>query len=404
MAFWNRKKKEETKETSRETQSRAAQAARRGGFPALQGVKHIIAIASGKGGVGKSTLSANLAVALRFSGARVGLLDADIYGASQPGMFGAGDVQNLRVEDNMLHPVEKHGVRFVSMGLLMGGDDGPVVWRAPMVVKLLQQFLGQVAWGELDYLLIDLPPGTGDIQLTLAQQASLSGAVIVTTPQNVAVGIAAKGMRMFEKVNVPILGVIENMSGFTCENCDHVTHIFQHGGGKQMAKDNQIPFLGAVPLDTDIVESGDSGQPILLGSTESPAAKAFLDIAQSLEKNFHELVDEANEGLPLEETVDPETGNVTIKWVDGETTKHSAYNLRVECRCALCVDEDTGKPLLDPKRVPLDIQVVGMRRTGRYAYTITFSDNHNTGIYTFDRLRQDLAEDDAGDNSETFSV
>lgn len=397
MSFWNRKK-----EVPEEKKAPAPEPVRRSGFPSLAHVKHIVAIASGKGGVGKSTLSANLAVALRSVGARVGLLDADIYGASQSGMFGATEVDSLEVENNLLVPMEKYGVRFVSMGLLMGGEDAPVVWRAPMVVKLLQQFLGQVAWGHLDYLLIDLPPGTGDIQLTLAQQASLSGAVIVTTPQDVAVGIAAKGMRMFEKVNVPILGIIENMSGFTCGHCHHVTHIFAEGGGKALATENNVPFLGAIPLDPAIVHSGDAGQPVLLGSLDSPSAKALLQVAQAIEQSLHKTEGAGDTNLPVSESIDPNNGYLTIQWADGSTTRHNPFHLRSECRCALCVDENTGKQILDPKRISLDIQVVGARQTGRYAYTLSFSDGHNTGIYVFDRLRTDLKEKQ--DNAGSFQV
>lgn len=395
MSFWNRKK-----EPQGEKKVESPEPIRRSGFPSLAHVKHIVAIASGKGGVGKSTLSANLAVALRCAGARVGLLDADIYGASQSGMFGATDIDTLEVDNQMLQPLEKYGVRFVSMGLLMGGEDAPVVWRAPMVVKLLQQFLGQVSWGHLDYLLIDLPPGTGDIQLTLAQQASLSGAVIVTTPQDVAVGIAAKGMRMFEKVNVPILGIIENMSGFTCEHCNHTTHIFAQGGGKQLALANHVPFLGAIPLDPAIVTSGDAGQPALLRSTETPAAKALLQIAYALEQALSHTDQDGT--LPKSESIDPNSGSLAIEWADGTKTTHSPFQLRSECRCALCIDENTGKQLLDPKRIPLDIQVVGARQTGRYAYTLSFSDGHNTGIYTFDRLRNELQ--DKNNASDSFRV
>ena len=196
--------------------------------PGLSGVKNIIAVASGKGGVGKSTVSANLAVALAQAGHKVGLMDADIYGPSQPGMFGSDNVQP-EVINNLLKPKRNHGVDFISMGLLVG-DDTPVIWRAPMAMKMIQQFINSVMWGELDYLLIDLPPGTGDVQLTLAQQASLTGAVIVTTPQQVALGIAKKGLKMFEQVKVPIVGIIENMSGFTCSHCGELTEVFKGGG------------------------------------------------------------------------------------------------------------------------------------------------------------------------------
>lgn len=391
MVFWKRDKKKPKAE--------AQAPVRADGPPALAHVKHIIAIASGKGGVGKSTLTANLAVALKHTGAKVALMDADIYGASQPGMFGADATKTrLQVEDNMLKPVKKHGIDFVSMGLLMGGDDGPVVWRAPMVTKLLQQFIGQVAWGEQDYLLIDLPPGTGDIQLTLAQRAQLSGAVIVTTPQQVAMGIAEKGMRMFEQVNVPILGVIENMSGYVCEHCGKKTAIFKEGGGVEMANQAEVPFLGAVPLDREIMESGDAGTPVLESSKDSVAAKAFIALAEAIKQNVEDVA--ADPYMPKDLGLDDE-GNFRIIWPDGMDHTYAPYDLRVECGCALCVDEDTGKRTLDPSRIPLDIQISNFTKTGRYAITFAFSDGHNTGIYTYKKLKDVLANQGQG---ETFSV
>ncbi len=205
--------------------------------PGVDGVKNIIAIASGKGGVGKSTVSTNLAYALKEAGFKVGLMDADIYGPSQPGMLGA-ELEPPRVVGGQLKPTSRYGMSFISMGLFLGGG-GPVIWRAPMAMKMVQQFIGNVLWGDLDFLLIDLPPGTGDVQLTLAQQAHLTGAVIVTTPQEVALGVARKGLKMFEQVNVPIIGIIENMSGFICAHCGKETAIFGSGGGQRMAGENR---------------------------------------------------------------------------------------------------------------------------------------------------------------------
>lgn len=399
MAFW--KKKKEEKEAADSTKEEAKKPLR-SGPPSLAGVKHIIAISSGKGGVGKSTLSANLAIALKHQGAKVALMDADIYGASQPGMFGArvGEEQ-LTVVDNMLHPLDKHGIQFVSMGLLMGAEDGPVVWRAPMVNKLIQQFIGQVAWGEQDFLLIDLPPGTGDIQLTLVQRVTLSGAVVVTTPQQVAMGIAQKGMRMFDQVNVPVLGVIENMSGFTCGNCGHTTDIFKSGGGQLMAEQTGVPFLGGIPLDTDIMNSGDDGIPVLENKPDSDAAKTFLALAERLIEQVEAV--ESDPLIPQSIEINP-AGKLSIVWGDGEHHEYSPYNLRVACACALCVDENTGKQILDPSRVALDIGIEGYTMTGRYALTLTFTDGHNTGIYTFHKLREVLAEEAKKSSTQFFSV
>jgi ATP-binding protein involved in chromosome partitioning len=354
----------------------------------LAGVKNVIAVASGKGGVGKSTVAANLAVALKYFGASVGLMDADIYGPSQPGMLGARN-ERASAPDGHIIPVNKHGVGFVSMGLLMGSD-GPVVWRAPMAMKIIHQFIGNVAWGSLDYLIIDLPPGTGDVQLTLAQQASLSGAVIVTTPQDVALGIAKKGLQMFTQLNVPILGVIENMSGFLCGHCGEETAIFKDGGGRKMANELGVPFLGAIPLDPEIMASSDNGIPILAENKSSRAAEAYLALAQA----FQNQVARVN-GAQV--TMEPETmdvvasGELTVQWPGGHRGHHSALVLRTGCVCAVCIDEATGQRILDPKRVPLDIKLTGVARVGRYAVAAQFSDGHSTGIYSFKRLL-DLCE------------
>lgn len=363
----------------------------------LSGAKNIIAIASGKGGVGKSTVAANLAVALHRSGSRVGLMDADIYGPSQPGMMGARHAKPA-VDGNFLKPVESYGVSFVSMGLLLD-NEGPVIWRAPMAMKIIQQFIANVHWGELDYLLIDLPPGTGDVQLTLAQQAQLSGAIIVTTPQQVALGVAAKGLRMFEQVNVPIVGIIENMSGFTCSHCGKITHVFRVGGGEEMARTHGVPYLGAIPLDPEIVLSGDSGVPILENGSSSPAARAFLEIAKNLQVSVDKLSATHSADQP-EQIEILDSGELQIAWYDGTTTRHNPHTLRVNCPCASCVNEDTGRRMLDPRHVPLDISIEGFQMIGRYAVALHFSDGHNTGLYSFQYLRE-LPVSDA---SATFEV
>lgn len=350
----------------------------------LTGVKHVVAIASGKGGVGKSTVSVNLAMALQQGGAKVGLMDADIYGPSQPGMLGARDARP-DVSGDLLSPVNKYGIKFVSMGLLID-NDGPVIWRAPMAMKIIHQFIGNVNWGNLDYLLIDLPPGTGDVQLTLAQQASLTGAVIVTTPQQVALGVAAKGLRMFEQVNVPIIGVIENMSGFVCAHCGKTTDVFKTGGGEALAKHANVPFIGAIPLDPEIVLSGDTGVPVLEKRTTGPAAQAFIEIA----KNFQTLVARISATVGAEEPEQIElrqNGDLVITWPDGHISNLNALTLRLNCPCASCVDEDSGRRTLDPRKIPLDIKVEGFDMIGRYAVALHFSDHHSTGLYSFKLLR-----------------
>jgi ATP-binding protein involved in chromosome partitioning len=244
------------------------------------GIKHIVAVASGKGGVGKSTCSVNLACAFRHMGLKVGLLDCDIYGPSIPLMMGIKQKPGI-TDDEKLLPPENHGVKLMSMGFIIEGDT-PVIWRGPMIVKTIQQFLLQVQWGELDILLVDLPPGTGDAQLTLCQTVPLDGGVIVTTPQEASLGVVRKGIAMFQKVNVPILGIVENMSYFQTPGGERV-EIFGHGGGRDEAARQNVPFLGEVPLITDIRIGGDKGIPAMISDPHGEAAGRFLAIASSLQ-------------------------------------------------------------------------------------------------------------------------
>lgn len=250
---------------------------------AIPGVKHVIAVASGKGGVGKSTVSANLAVALSKTGARVGLCDCDLYGPSIAHMFGTSE-RPYATDTNEIIPIEHQGLQLMSMGFLLD-DDSPVIVRGPMATRYTQQFLRQCAWRDLDYLVLDLPPGTGDIQLTIVQTVALSGAVIVTTPQEVALIDARKAVGMFGKVNVPILGLIENMSHFVCPNDGNVYHIFGKGGGEREAQKMNVPLLGQIPLEIHVRESGDDGRPVAMEDpATSAASKAFGDIAERLIK------------------------------------------------------------------------------------------------------------------------
>ena len=242
------------------------------------GVDRILAIASGKGGVGKSTISSNLAVALAKQGRRVGLLDADIYGPSQPRMMGVSK-RPSSPDGKKIIPLKAHGVTMMSIGLMLE-EDQAVIWRGPMLMGALQQMLGQVEWNELDVLIVDLPPGTGDVQLTLAQKSKVTGAIVVSTPQDVALLDARKALSMFEKTKTPVLGMIENMSMYVCPKCGHEAHLFGHGGAKKEADRLGIPFLGAVPLELDIRIAGDSGTPI--AASDTPVAKAFAAIARRL--------------------------------------------------------------------------------------------------------------------------
>ncbi|MDB5097329.1 MAG: mrp [Cyanobacteria bacterium RYN_339] len=245
------------------------------------GIKHIIAVGSGKGGVGKSTVTANLAIALSASGLKVGILDADIYGPSIPLMLGAQD-QKPGVLNEKLLPIEAHGLKLMSMGFLLPNADDPVVWRGPMLAGALRQFLNDVNWGELDVLLVDLPPGTGDIPLTLVQLIPLSGAVIVITPQPVAAAIGTKTLRMLQQSRVRILGLIENMSYFDCPTCHTETAIFDRGGGATTSEREGVPFLGEIPLDPKIRASGDAGIPVTIAEPDSPQAQAFRKLADQL--------------------------------------------------------------------------------------------------------------------------
>ncbi len=278
---------------------KAPSAARAGSAEAglLPGVRHVIAVASGKGGVGKSTIAVNLALALALRGHSVGLLDADIYGPSIPLMMGlAGERPQLDASGKRLIPFERCGVRVMSLGFLVEQETA-VIWRGPMVMKALEQLLRDVVWGELDYLVLDFPPGTGDAQLTLTQRLRLSGAVIVSTPQDVALADAVKGVAMFRKVNVPILGMVENMSWFRCPHCDERSEIFGHGGAHRRAKSLGVPFLTDFPLDPALRESCDAGQPIVEQDPDSPVAQKFLQLADSVREAIEGAGKEERGGL-----------------------------------------------------------------------------------------------------------
>ncbi len=250
----------------------------------VPGIKRIVAVASGKGGVGKSTTSVNLACALKHLGARVGLLDCDIYGPSIPLMMGIREKPGVSEDQTMMIPPQSHGIKLMSMGFLIEGDS-PVIWRGPMIMKTIQQFFSSVVWGELDYLLVDLPPGTGDAQLSLCQTVPLDGGVIVTTPQEASLGVVRKGIAMFEKVNVPILGIVENMSYFITPNGERA-EIFGHGGGWEDSEREKLPLLGEIPIFTEIRVGGDEGIPVVISAPQKPPAQAFIKIAETLRKSL----------------------------------------------------------------------------------------------------------------------
>jgi ATP-binding protein involved in chromosome partitioning len=245
----------------------------------VAGVRRIIAVASGKGGVGKSTVAANVAIAMAQEGWRIGLLDADVFGPSAPRLFGL--TEKPKVEQSFLVPLVAHGIKVISIGLMID-EEAPVVWRGPMVMSAVTQLLREVAWGELDCLVVDMPPGTGDVQLTMAQSAPLAGAIIVSTPQDLALIDARRGIAMFDKVSIPVLGIIENMSYFICPHCQGRSDIFAHGGARHEAEKRHVAFLGEVPLDMEIRETSDAGRPIAAASPDGPHAQVFRSIARAL--------------------------------------------------------------------------------------------------------------------------
>lgn len=393
-------------------------------------IRHIVVVGSGKGGVGKSTSSVNLALALARKGKRVGLLDGDIYGPSVPTMLAAGhngeigDPDSVRMRDNLLVPFEMFGMKVMSVAMLIEKNQ-PTVWRAPIATKMINQFLSGVDWGELDYLIVDLPPGTGDIQLTISQQTNIAGAVIVTTPQKVALDIAEKGLLMFQHVGVPVLGIIETMSGFGCDSCGATTNIFGEGGAAELSKKSGTKLLAQVPLDAALVRAGDDGDPIVSAVPDSASAKAYTAAADALEEVLEvqggmdsELAPIAVEGIPH----DPQNGgkhSLAIYWSDGKKYVYGCRELRFACPCASCVDEFTGKRTLKWENVAEDVYIDKALPVGRYGVNLVWSDDHSTGIYTYDYLRQqeariteerpDIPADqmppqNAGSNSDGFSA
>jgi ATP-binding protein involved in chromosome partitioning len=266
------------------------------GVKLVDGVKNIIAVASGKGGVGKSTTAVNLALALAAEGARVGMLDADIYGPSQPTMLGISG-QPESTDGKSMNPMTSHGLQAMSIGFLIDADT-PMIWRGPMVTQALDQLLHQTKWDNLDYLVVDLPPGTGDIQLTLAQKVPVTGAVIVTTPQDIALMDARKGLKMFEKTGIKIVGIVENMSTHICSKCGHEEHIFGAGGGEKMCADYSVEFLGGLPLDIRIREQADSGKPTVVADPDGKLAKVYKQIARRIAVKVAEMAQDHSAAFP----------------------------------------------------------------------------------------------------------
>lgn len=364
------------------------------GTQAVPGVNHVIVVGSGKGGVGKSTSAVNLAMALKKLGYAVGLMDADIYGPSVPTMLGKHlpkeGAPQPGTEDNQLIPMDMLGIKVISLGLLIGRDQ-PTVWRAPMATKMIQQFLLGVKWGELDFLLIDLPPGTGDIQLTLSQQSNITGAIVVTTPQQVALDIARKGLLMFKHVGVPILGLIETMSGFACGDCGSVTSIFGEGGAKRLALEDSVPLLGQIPLDAALVRACDEGEPIVLRDPKAPASLAYMQAASRVVAGVEAMTSDPTEKDVVPLAVEPMPGSphrLAIYWSNGEKFTYDARALRFACPCAVCVDEFSGVRKITVDSIAPDVALEKALPVGRYGVNLVWTDKHSTGIYTYRYLRE----------------
>ena len=351
----------------------------------IPGVKEVVAVASGKGGVGKSTVSANLALALVKTGLKVGLMDADVYGPSIPTILGITD-KPASVNDRII-PVEKYGIKVISMGFFIPANDA-VIWRGPMLHKMIQDFLGVVDWGELDVLLIDLPPGTGDIQLSLCQTIPLTGAVIVSTPQDVAWNVAQKAIVMFDKLNTPILGIVENMSYYACSHCDTREEIFGSGGAKKAAELLGIPYLGGIPILTAIRKTADAGDPVVHSDPVGTGAKDFISIAGKMTAEVKKHSASAGEKKIPAKLSGVGQPKIEIEWNDGKKSAYIPRELRLACPCAGCVNEITGQKMLRPESVSPQLTAIGLYPVGRYALQILWSDGHATGLYSYEFLRK----------------
>lgn len=354
----------------------------------LEGVSRIVAVSSAKGGVGKSTVAANLAVALAQSGAKVGLADMDIYGPSAPILFGTEELPEADKELGLIRPVLAHGVKIISMGFFLD-DDAPVVWRGPMVMSATKQFLKGVAWGELDWLVIDLPPGTGDIPLTLVQEVPVDGAVIVTTPQDVALADVTRGVAMLRKTNTPVLGIVDNMAGFACPACGKVDQVFGSRSAAALEQELGAPVLAEIPIWPEIRERADAGHPIVSASPEHPAALAYSSLATAVGLAVQAQREHAHGPEPKEIKHDPESGRVTIAWTDGVTTDYSARGLRGWCPCAQCQGHSGQVGFVDAEAPKL----ASFEGVGRYAVRFVWADGHGTGMYSYPWLRE-IAEFD----------
>ncbi len=347
---------------------------------AIPGIKHIIAVASGKGGVGKSTTAVNLALGFMANGLKAGILDADIYGPSQPRLLGLTGRPQI-VSGKTLQPMQGYGLKAMSMGLLV--DEGtPIIWRGPMVVQALTQMLREVAWGDLDVLVIDMPPGTGDVQLSMAQQVPLSGAIIVSTPQDLALIDARKGLNTFRKVDVPVLGIIENMSYFLCPSCGERSEIFGNGGARDEASRLGVPFLGEIPLHIEIRATSDAGQPIVVSKPDSLHAQIYRDIAA---RAWAEVLTASGARVaPPKLELSPDKATLQATFEDGHKVTLSAEMLRVMSPSAEVQGHSPEQRVTVGRK--RNVKIKALEPVGNYAVKIVFDDGHSTGLYAWPYL------------------
>lgn len=338
-----------------------------------------IAIGSGKGGVGKSTIAANLAYSLSQLNKNVGLIDADIYGPTQSKIFGCNEKITTLSKENKILPLKAYGVEFISINSIIPHNKS-LILRAPIAINLIKEFLNNVNWNKLDYLLIDLPPGTGDIQLTILQNAKLDGAIIITTPQELSIDIAKKGLDMFKKLNVPILGIIKNMSSYKCDFCHKNNFIFNSGNINKLTNKNSTSIICNIPINKKISESCDNGI-LITNKIDSEINNLFIHTANYCIKKLSDLTKNYPDSFELK------NGALHIIWISKKiNTILNPYKIRLSCKCAICIDEKTNKSKVNIKNIPLNITITNIETIGNYGLKITFSDNHNSGIFTFNNL------------------
>ncbi len=348
----------------------------------IEGVARILAVSSAKGGVGKSPIAVNLAVALRDLGLRVGFADMDIYGPSAPMMFGVSG-QPRPDQGELIPPLSAHGLKVISMGFFLD-DDAPVIWRGPMAMSATKQFLRGVAWGELDVLVIDLPPGTGDIVLTLAQEVPIDGAVIVTTPQDVALADVRRGVAMLAKVNAPVLGMVQNMAGYVCRNCGTRDDIFGERPAALNASELGVPLLAELPLAPDLVDSGDVGTPLVISNPGHAVSRAMAELAVAVCEGMDKEEGASRGPEPADIEHNEEHSVLRIRWSDGVTTEYSLAGLRGWCPCASCQGHGSERNFVSEGTSRLS----SFEGVGRYALRLLWDDGHSTGMYAYSYLRE----------------